>query len=195
MAGYALFFTVLPWAAWTIGWLPARDVIRSANGPAAVFYKLAVEPDIPRIGPKLVVQSGDTAKDRLRAHVRQTYVSEFKQNKRHFTDSFRYIQQAEEISSKQGEGFINTIPPDDLEKIIAGYKAAIHEAEQVDCVLLNKYLPELGTMYRDKYIPGLRDVTKGMEDSDAVAAVRGQLLLQQWGTWYNEHQDAIWDAL
>jgi hypothetical protein len=82
--GYALFFLVLPYAAWTIHWLGARDVIRSANGPATVFYKLAVEPDIPRIGPKLEIEKGETANERLRSHIARTYVSDFKRNKLHF---------------------------------------------------------------------------------------------------------------
>jgi hypothetical protein len=97
--------------------------------------------------------------------------------------------------NKQAEGFIVTIPPDDLKTIITAYKASLREANQVDADLLNQYVPDLGTMYRDKYIPGLSDELKGMENSDAMAAVRGQLALQQWGNWYNEHVDAIWDAL
>lgn len=192
--GYALFFLLLPYACLTIHWLPDRDVIRSANGPATVFYKLAVEPDIPRIGPKLQIQNADTANKRLRSHILETYVSTFKRTKRHFGDSLRFIQQAIEVLNKQ-QGFIVTIPKSDLETILAAYKSSSKEAQQVDTNLLNEYVEGLGTIYRDKFIPGLQDLIKGIEDSDTKADLRGQLLLNQWGSWYNKNFDAIWDAL
>lgn len=193
--GYALYFAVVPLAAWTIHWLPARDVLRSANGPAAAFYQVVVEPDIPRIGPRLQIQAGRTATDRLRAHVAQTYLSALERTKQHFTDSFRYKGQADEIASNEEQGSIDTIPAADLKKIIAAHKASLRAAQQVDCDLLNTYLADLGTMFRDKYIPGLVDVIKGMEDADQAAAMRGQAALEQWRAWYNEHREAILDAL
>jgi hypothetical protein len=192
--GYALFFLLLPYAAWTIHWLPARDVIRSANGPATVFYKLAVESDIPRIGPKLVIQEGETANERLRSHVRTTYVSRFKNTKLHFADSLRYVRHAHDVLNKQ-EGVFVTIPPSDVEAIMAAERAALREATQVDTDLLNEYLVDLGTMYRDKFIPGLEAAIQGWESPDILADLRGQVLLNQWGDWYNERLDAIWDAL
>jgi hypothetical protein len=193
--GYALYFAVLPLAAWTIHWLPARDVIRSANGPAAVFYQVVVEPDIPRIGPRLLIQAGKTAKDRLRAHVVASYLSAFQRTKQHFTNSLRYKRQADEMLGKQNEDSLDTIPKDDLKKIAAAHKAALREARQVDCELLNTHLENLGTMYQEEYMTGLTDVIKGSEDADTAAATRGEVALEQWSTWYNEHRDAILAAL
>jgi hypothetical protein len=194
--GYAVFFLLLPYAAWTIHWLPARDVIRSANGPASVFYKLVVEPDIPRIGPRLRIPDGDTAKDPLRSHIRETYVSNFKNTKLHFIDSLRYQRLATETLDKF-QGFFVTIADSDVKTILTAYKAALREARQVDIALLNESFADLGTMYQKRFIPGLEAAIQGWEESNklALAGLRGQLLLIQWGEWYNEHIDAIWDAL
>jgi hypothetical protein len=177
-AGHALFFLLLPYAAWTIRWLPDDDVIRATNGPATLFYRFVVEPDIPRFGPTLQAH-GDSAKERLRWHVSHVYVAPEKRSTQNFVLSLRYWQQAVGI---HGAGHVFSDSDFQQERVLL--KAALHEAEQVDPAVLERQRPGLGRMYATKFIPFLRRCIEFHETRDRGTLARCAALLQEWENWY-----------
>lgn len=194
-AGYALFFLLLPCAAWTIKWLPGDNVLKATNGPARSFYQYVVEPDIPRVGPQLRVEDGDSALERLRSHVSRTYIGPATQTAQqfwlaaqtaqHFRLSVRYVRQAIEIVNR-GSPF-SIMPSSDAEQMLALYRAALHEAEQADVALLDARVTGLGAAYRDKFIPGLRSVIEGHTTGRNLVLLHGMKQLDEWGDWYTAH--------
>ena len=189
MIGHALFFLLLPYAAWTVRWLDDEDVLRATNGPASVFYRFAVEPDIPRLGPRLIVQPGETAKDRLRRHVEETYISPANSAARHLSHAMAYWDEAVRVADR-GPGF-PAILDADVRPLLALYRAAMTEAEQADVRALNARVPGTGTMCEEKFIPGLRSVIEAHETHSVPALARGVGLLDQWLDWYNTYADRI----
>jgi hypothetical protein len=75
-----LFYTILPYAAYSTHWLNAKDVIGATNGPPEFYYKYVMDKMLPLgMMPKLAQEIGlDTmsSKERLRVHVAALYLSD-----------------------------------------------------------------------------------------------------------------------
>jgi hypothetical protein len=180
--GYALFFAALPYATWTIGWLRDRDVVSAANGPATFFYRFAVKPDIPRIGPQLTDNIGTTANAQLRNHIFNAYVSRSKQARRHMLNTREQIELGQSLVDKEGE-----IPESEVAKSLAAYKQALQEAKATDLEELNERYAGLGDAWRDKLIPALEAIIKSLEEPGFFASMRANALFREWAEWYNSH--------
>lgn len=67
-----IFYTILPYAAYSTHWLGTQEVIRTTNGPSYYFYRYAVENFTPLQFPGFTKDIGlgsMSAKERFRAHV------------------------------------------------------------------------------------------------------------------------------
>jgi len=75
-----LFYTILPYSAYSTHWLNAKDVIGATNGPPEFYYKYVMDKMLPLgMMPKLAQEIGlDTmsSKERLRVHVAALYLSD-----------------------------------------------------------------------------------------------------------------------
>ena len=70
MLGNQMFFSLLPYAAYATHWgLAGEDIFKATNGPAEYFYGAVAEWELPFLPTNLDKYDGDSAKDRLRAHL------------------------------------------------------------------------------------------------------------------------------
>ncbi len=75
--GSFLFFLILPYAAYSVHWLRAEDVIRATNGPAEYYYKYVAHWETQRSLQQYGQDTGLgnlTSKEQLRIHVATTYL-------------------------------------------------------------------------------------------------------------------------
>lgn len=186
LAGYALFFAILPYMTWSVYWLKDRDVIRATNGPATYFYRFAVRPDIPRIGPQLsdYVIPNENSETELRNHVMSLYVSAEKQARRRMLTTRKRLEYADSILGGGSEP-TGTISKDDLGRLIAAYKSALDEARLADVNELNRQHPGLGDAWRDKLIPSIESSIEGWEGPSNWALFKANGLFAEWANWYN----------
>ena len=197
--GNLLFFWMLPYAAYSCHWLRAKDIMRATNGPAEYFYRFAVDWDIPYLSYPLAGSEGDTAKERLRAHLAALYVG--KKGKRyltshHFNRSFEFSNASAEIINK-GTAF-TTLEQEEFEEMVRLQEAALSEARKVDVAILNERLVGLGDHYRDEFIVGMEKLLEGHKTPDDrtlfegnLLLIQGHRLLDRWGDWYENHRDEI----
>lgn len=187
--GYALFFLLLPFAAWTVRWwLPASEAMGATNGPSHYFYQFVVEPDVPRIGPELEKPRGASALARLRAHVLDTYVNPKKSTAIRVNLSMDYAQAADDMMR---ERVFSPLTDSEFGQIVNLFRAALREAEQVDSAVLEARVPGMSAAYRVKFVAGLRLVIQGCEEPKSLTNLRGAALMNEWADWYNTHLDQI----
>jgi hypothetical protein len=82
LIGSLLFSFLLPFAAWTVHWLRAEDVIRATNGPT--YYAFVSSEWVSPIWipvPSYVIDTPRTTKDILRCHAAYLYLSEVEQGR------------------------------------------------------------------------------------------------------------------
>lgn len=104
----------------------------------------------------------------------------------YFSNSIEYANQASELINKSSMVISQT----DSERMADYYRQALNEAERVDISELNSKYPEWGDRYKF-FISGLRLIIKGFENSDSSASLQGQVLLDNWGSWYRQHFEDI----
>lgn len=71
-----VFFIVLPFAGMTLGWVKAKDIIKSTNGPAAVYFKYVLAPTTPLALPPYFEDTPQKDIDLLRCHVASVFLPE-----------------------------------------------------------------------------------------------------------------------
>lgn len=75
----SIFYFGLSYAGNLVGWmLNPKDLVKATNGPAAVFYKYAASPLIPKLLPNLYTETPQRDIDLLRCHVAGTYLNDKK---------------------------------------------------------------------------------------------------------------------
>jgi hypothetical protein len=87
---------------------------------------------------------------------------------------------------------VSVVSPADWIAIYDYDQKALSEAEQVNISDLNTHYPGFGDHFKDEFTEGLRLIVgSGRNSSDAPAFIRGQLLVHQFGDWYEAHEDAV----
>ena len=76
VAGTFLFFSLLPLAARTVGWLRVDDVIRATNGPTALVFRYLVAPYQVLTLPRFYKDTPQQDVDLLRSHVAMVFLRE-----------------------------------------------------------------------------------------------------------------------
>lgn len=74
--GTFLFFSLLPLATRTVGWLRVDDVIRATNGPTAIFFRYLVAPYQVLTLPRFYKDTSQQDVDLLRSHVAIIFLRE-----------------------------------------------------------------------------------------------------------------------
>jgi len=77
--GSVLFFLLLPYAAMTIHWLRAEDVIRATNGPAYYTFRYFAGIGSGLTLPGYYEKTPQTSRDMVRCHVASIYLSDREQ--------------------------------------------------------------------------------------------------------------------
>ena len=72
--GYLAFFWVLQYAALSVHWLNARDVMGATNGPAAVTYSIVLKHFMPLPLRSYYSEVTETDRDMLRNHIASYYL-------------------------------------------------------------------------------------------------------------------------
>jgi hypothetical protein len=114
----------------------------------------------------------------------------------HFIESVSLYGEASTLSQKRAIG------REDWESVNALMQASMAEAEQVSDDMLKQIDPELPTMWKDKFIPGLRIGSYGLryytalpqKGRDTVVHNRedslklSRTLLEEWNGWFTAHK-------
>ena len=79
----------------------------------------------------------------------------------------------------------------ELKGMVENYKQALAEAMLVDIQKLNSDYQNFGDHYKNEFIAGTEMFIDGFEKSDTQKFLQGQMLLQQWGNWYEKNFSAI----
>lgn len=107
----------------------------------------------------------------------------------HFSKSIDYKNQATRILNKdQSPGVISK---EDMLAVVDLTRQALAEAKLVDIDQLNRDYKDFGTHYRDEFIRGLKLFLDGYDSLDNKKNLEGQVLDDQWGTWYRQNADGI----
>jgi hypothetical protein len=75
VAGTFLFFSLLPLAARTVGWLRVDDVIRATNGPTAIVFRYLVAPYQVLTLPRFYKDTPQKDVDLIRSHVAAVFLN------------------------------------------------------------------------------------------------------------------------
>ncbi len=107
----------------------------------------------------------------------------------HFSKSIDFANKATKISNNGGA--YQQMGQEKIKGMVDNYKQALREAKQVDIQKLNSDYQGFGDHYKNEFIAGAEMFIEGFEKSDAQKFLQGQVLLSQWGDWYEKNFDAI----
>ena len=121
----------------------------------------------------------------------------------HFVEATNLYGEASGLSSSR------TLHASDWESVNALLQASLSEAEQVSDSVLMRLDPELKTMFREKFMPGLRlgayslryYAASPQKGSDTIEHHRtdslnaGRQLLEEWNAWWVDHRNTIQNKL
>ncbi len=110
-------------------------------------------------------------------------------NVEHFSNSIDLANQATMIFNSGGA--FKQMADKDIKVTVNYYKQALDEARQVDIETLNNDYAGFGDHYRDEFIRGAGLFIEGYEQSDADKFLQGQVLLDQWGSWFSKNINNI----
>jgi hypothetical protein len=111
----------------------------------------------------------------------------------HVIAAIGYHNSAAAIANKAGgTGAVGTLSPADWKAIVGYDKKALGEAEQADISEMNSDYPGFGDHFKNEFIEGLRlIVADGNDWANAPAFLRGQILVDRFGDWYEANANAI----
>jgi len=107
----------------------------------------------------------------------------------HFSNSIDFANQATRVSNSGGA--FEQVADEDIRAMVDYYRQALEEARKVDIAKLNSDYAGFGDHYRDEFMRGAELFIEGYEQSDAEKFLQGQVLLDQWGTWFTNNIDNI----
>ena len=107
----------------------------------------------------------------------------------HFSKAINYKNKATEIINKSAA--YKKLSQTDMDKIIGHYKKALTEAKKADTESMNKYYPEFGDHFRSEFMKGLELFIQSYDTVDMKASIESQILLDQWGNWYQANFDGL----
>ncbi len=131
--------------------------------------------------------SGGIKTDQIFSQIPVTSVGS--SNIEHFSKSIDFANKATRISNNGGA--YQQMGTKEVKGMVENYKQALSEAKQVDIQKLNSDYQGFGDHYKSELIAGMEMFIDGFEKSDAQKFVQGQVLLSQWGDWYEKNFDAI----
>jgi len=193
LLGSYLFALILPYAAISVHWVKAKDVIRATNGPAYYFHRLAVDVWNP-IDLFVDAERRDVT---LRGHVVAAYFGKKQRRSiaaQHFSQSLSYANDATAAFEKgipDTRSLIVSIDQKVIEEVMRLKRLALSEATMVSVAELNNLCPGFGDHYRDEFIQGLEAEVAGYERNERFTTMRGQFLLNSWGDWYLASRERI----
>ncbi len=117
------------------------------------------------------------------------WVSVSNDNIEHYSKSIDLANKATKISNS-GEAY-QQIGEEEIKGMVGNYKLALTEARQVDTQKLNSMYSGLGDHYKNEFIVGIEMFINGFEKSDTEKFLQGQMLLSQWGDWYDKNRSDI----
>jgi len=108
---------------------------------------------------------------------------------KHFLDAIENVNRASDIEKSESEnGILSGKGADNAYK---NYRKALEEAKKVDIAALNRYYPHLGDHFQQEFIRGLDMFLQAIDTSNLLKQLSGQALMDNWGTWYNNHLKEI----
>ncbi|MDZ4722365.1 MAG: hypothetical protein SGI97_00415 [candidate division Zixibacteria bacterium] len=110
-------------------------------------------------------------------------------NIEHFSKSIDFANKATKISNSGGA--YQQMGAEEIKGMVENYKQALSETKQVHIQKLNSDYQGFGDHYKNELIVGMEMFIDGSEKSDAQKFLQGQVLLSQWGDWYERNFDAI----
>jgi len=106
----------------------------------------------------------------------------------HFGKSIQLKNEAISVLNEGISGeIVGTIEQKRLNESLNLMRGSLREAQNVRDGVLSKLHPDLPTHYREEFCEGIRLTIQGFEKADPQISLKGQLLQDKWGDWYEAH--------
>lgn len=106
----------------------------------------------------------------------------------HFAKSIELRNKAMNVLQRSMSGeIVGTIKEEKLNESLNLMRDSLREARNVRDKVLSKLHPELPSHYREEFCEGTRLMIQGFERADGQISLKGQLLEDKWGDWYDAH--------
>ena len=119
----------------------------------------------------------------------ETWTEAEKQNAQYILMAFQEKQEATQIGNA-GQAF-TSMSPADFDNMRAHLRKAYEYAQLVQDPVLDKAHPELRQHWHAEYIEGMRLRLRNFDQGDVGAEIKGQMLMDQFGDWWNGHKQDI----
>lgn len=117
---------------------------------------------------------------------RKNYWSEMeKMEIGHIWKSINYYQTIVKEANKSAP--YSEISKDEIQNTIQLLKNCLYEATFVSDAVLDKLLPEFKMNFRQKFQKGVQLYLEGLQNDDNKKLLSGQILIDEWGSWYINH--------
>jgi hypothetical protein len=110
-------------------------------------------------------------------------------NLAHFNSSINFANDATTISDQAGEN--GNIDQEIVDRFIVYLNQALKEGEKVNIIELNNRLEGFGDHFKDEFLKGLETTIDGYNNQNPNEFLQGQVMLDQWGTWYSANIEKI----
>jgi hypothetical protein len=105
----------------------------------------------------------------------------------HFGKSIRTMNNAMNVLQESTLGIVGTIEQEKLNESLNLMRESLREAQNVRDEVLSKLHPDLPSHYREEFCEGIRLTIQGFERANPQISLKGQLLQDKWGDWYEAH--------
>lgn len=111
----------------------------------------------------------------------------------HVISAINYHNEAAAIANKSGgTGAVGVISSADWKAIYSYDEKALREAQQADISDMNRYYPGFGDHFKNELIEGLKLIVEdGNDSANAPGFLKGQILVDRFGNWYEANENAI----
>ena len=85
----------------------------------------------------------------------------------------------------------NDLAESDRVRLVQRCRKALGDAQKVNLEIMEKQVPGFSAHYRDEFMKGMESLMQGYENSELSMKLQGGLLLDKWGRWQRENQEAF----
>jgi hypothetical protein len=107
----------------------------------------------------------------------------------HVSKALDYNNSATAIKNR-GKAY-EEVSQQDIAEMISYYKRALEEAKLADIESMNRHYRGFGDHFQQEFIKGLELLLEGYQPDGEKKLFAGQVLLDQFGQWYENHLNEI----
>ena len=110
---------------------------------------------------------------------------------KHYAKAIQASQKVFEGIKQESSAVNQKKKKDAEEKILKVVESGLREAEKVDVMVFEPYLPGFSRHFRNEFIEGLKSLKNGYEKSLKKEKLKGAILLDKWGSWSRQNRESF----